>query len=328
VGALRASPVEDVVSGLTPAPAESPVGGESARPCPLCGGRSERAFVAEDRNRRIGQERFEYDRCQLCGSVFLARPPEDLGRYYGGDYYHFGVDGEPHWRGDEALLAAEAWRVARLRALVEPGALIDVGAGSGGFAAAARDGGFDVTAIEMDPGCCSYMRERLGVKALCGDRPLDALGSLPPARVVSLWHVLEHLPEPGAMLASAADALEPGGLLALGVPNPDSIQFRVLRARWAHLDAPRHLCLMPPRALVGHARGLGLEPVLQTTSDPAGLACNLHGWVYALRRHPANGPAPYVPLRAGELLSSLLAPLERRGLRGAALTLLLRKPPR
>jgi 2-polyprenyl-3-methyl-5-hydroxy-6-metoxy-1,4-benzoquinol methylase len=301
-------------------------GSPGAHSCPLCGGPARFAFTAEDRNRRITAERFSYHRCRECSSVFLASPPRDLGRYYGGGYHQFDADGQPLWRGDPGLLAAEAWRVQTLRAIVGGGTLIDVGAGAGGFAAAARDGGFEVSAIEMDGACCELMQRELGVRAICTDRPLETLSTLPPARVVSFWHVLEHLPDPAAALAAANDALEPGGVLAIAVPNPDSIQFKLLRSRWAHLDAPRHVCLMGAGALEERARELGLEPVLKTTSDPSGLACNVHGWVYALRNDPSSGAAPYAALRAGVLLAQALAPVERRGCRGAALTLLLRKP--
>lgn len=300
-------------------------GSEHANPCPLCGGASTLAFVAEDRNRRIAPERFSYRRCCECATLFMEEVPTDLGRFYEGGYHQFDAQGEPLWRGNPGLLAAEAWRVRVLRDLAPTGALIDIGAGTGGFAAAACKGGYDVTAIEMDKACCEYMGSQLGVKALCTDQPLSTLRTLPPARVVTFWHVLEHLREPGEMLAAAAHTLEPGGVLALGVPNPESIQCRVLRARWAHLDAPRHLCLMPASAIARKAKELGLEVVRQTTSDPSGLACNLHGWVYGMRRDPSQGLASGLPLRIGGLLTSALGPVERRGNRGAALTMFLRK---
>jgi hypothetical protein len=66
--------------------------------------------------------------------------------------------------------------------------------------------------------------------------------------------------------------------------------------------------------------------MLRTTNDPYGRLCNVHGWVYALRRDPSLGPPSYSVMRAGTYLAALLAPLERRRCRGAALTLLLRKP--
>jgi 2-polyprenyl-3-methyl-5-hydroxy-6-metoxy-1,4-benzoquinol methylase len=294
--------------------------------CPLCGGPSIPSFCAEDRNRRVSAERFRYHRCQVCSTVFLVNVPEDLARYYAGDYHQFDASGEPLWRRHDGLLTAEDWRVNVLRAMVNPSRLIDVGAGAGGFVAAAQEGGFNVTALEMDTSCCQYIRDHLGAQAICTDRPIAALRSLPPARVVTLWHVLEHLREPGEMLAAAAQSLEPGGVLALAGPNPDSLQFRLLRGRWAHLDAPRHVCLLPASAIVLHARELGLELLWRTTSDPSGLECNRHGWVYALRRDPSDGPARGVSLRLGTAITGAFGPLERRGVGGAALTLFLRKP--
>ena len=143
--------------------------------------------------------------------------------------------------------------------------------------------------------------------------------------MVALWHVLEHLPDPRGMLAAAAAKLEPGGVLAVAVPNPKSWQFRLLHGRWAHLDAPRHLSLVPPDTLVARGRELGLSPVELTTSDPSGAACNLLGWVYALRRGPAGGPPPALAFWTGKAITAAMAPFERRGDRGAAVTVLLRK---
>jgi SAM-dependent methyltransferase len=293
--------------------------------CPLCGGASEHEFDATDRNRRITSEVFRYRRCESCGTIFMVAVPAELGRYYAGDYYRLDEGGEPAWRSDPGQLKAEAWRVEMLRSLVLPGPLVDVGAGAGGFASAAQQAGFEVTAIEMDPACCEYMNTRLGVNAICTADPMQTIEALPRARVVTLWHVLEHLRQPGEMLAAAAGALEPGGILAVAVPNPESLQFRLLRSRWAHLDAPRHLCLLPASAIATKALDLGLQYVASTTSDPSGLLCNVHGWVYALRRDPSAGFAKGLPLRVGARFTSVVAPLEHRGNRGAAFTMFLRK---
>lgn len=55
----------------------------AAAPCPICGSASHFAFAARDRNRRITTERFAYNRCRTCATVFMVDPPGDLGRYYG-----------------------------------------------------------------------------------------------------------------------------------------------------------------------------------------------------------------------------------------------------
>jgi hypothetical protein len=298
-----------------------------ARPCPLCGGDSAYALTAKDRNREASLESFTYNRCGNCHTVFMVDVPDDLARYYVGDYHGFGPDGTPEWAHNPTLLEVEAWRMEMLRRHVEPGSLIDVGAGAGAFSAAAKGDGFEVSAIEMDRGCCEYLDTGLGVRAICSDRPIAALKDLPVVRAISMWHVLEHLSDPAEMLATAAAHLQPGGVLAIGVPNPDSLQFRLLHTRWAHLDAPRHLCLMPKEALVAHLQGLGMHLLESTTGDPFGRICSLHGWAWALRKRPAQGEPPTLLMRTAQAITKALGPLEGSGGQGAALTMLLVKRP-
>jgi len=296
-----------------------------AAACPVCGGAGAHAFDAHDRNRETTPERFVYARCTGCGTVFMIDPPEDPGRYYAEDYYQFGPDESPAWTTDPLRMQAASYRVALLRSHTAVGHLIEIGSGTGAFATAAQKAGFDVSAIEMSERCCRYLSERAGVRAICSDRPLKALASLPPARVVALWHVLEHLPDPVEVIARAAEKLEPGGVLAIAVPNPRSLQFRLLRERWAHLDAPRHLCLMPPAVLLGMAEEHGMRGVTLTTTDPDGLECDFFGWVSALRRRPAVGSTPPLVSHAARALCRAVAPLERTGDRGSAVTILMRR---
>jgi SAM-dependent methyltransferase len=297
--------------------------------CPLCGGVGTHAFYARDRNREITEERFSYARCESCATIFMVDVPSDLGRYYEGDYYQFGPDGQPAWKTSDIRRRAEAYRVALLREWIAPGRLIEIGSGTGGFAVTAAAAGFDVASIEMSERCCGYLNEQTGIEAICSDRPLAALVALAPgADAVALWHVLEHLANPGEMLELIAEKLRPGGVLALAVPNPRSLQFRLLGTRWAHLDAPRHLCLMPPAAIVQKGERAGMRCVAMTTNDPDGLECNFLGWVSALERRPASGSISRLGGYAALGLHRALGPVERSAHRGAAITLLLRREER
>lgn len=274
-----------------------------------------------DRNREVSLQLFAYRRCVACGTLSLVDVPDDLERFYPADYYDL-----PPASALEHLESNEAHKVAMLRELVGVGGrLVEVGPGAGVFAYGARRAGFDVTALEMDARTCEHLRDAVGVGAVQTDDPAAALASLPPSRAIAMWHVIEHLPDPAGMLDAAAVNLEPGGVLALATPNPQAAGFRVLGRRWAHIDAPRHLFLLPLAALTERAASAGLRRVAVTTSDPSGREWNRFAWEHGLRRRPAAGDAPAAVKLAALALTLALRPVEHTGLRGAAYTALFVK---
>ncbi|MHB1536943.1 MAG: class I SAM-dependent methyltransferase [Solirubrobacteraceae bacterium] len=295
--------------------------------CPLCGAASRHELDAHDRNREVSDERFAYNRCVACGTVFLVNVPAELGPFYTNDYHRFTAEGEPDWKTEQTLLEVESTRVAMLRRHLDGGALIDIGAGPGAFVAAAQEGGYEVSAIEMDEQCCTFIEQHLRARAICSDEPIEALSALPQVNAITAWHALEHMREPAKLLGAAAERLLPGGVLALGLPNPQSLQFRVLRARWQHLDAPRHLTLMPVSALVEHCAQLGLRCVEVTASDPFSRLCGAHAWANALRSRPARQQPPRLVWALAGAIDRVLWPLERARLNGAAYTVLLQRAP-
>jgi 2-polyprenyl-3-methyl-5-hydroxy-6-metoxy-1,4-benzoquinol methylase len=284
-------------------------------PCPRCGAASVHALDATDRNRMVSEERFQYCRCTACGVLWLPEIPEDLARYYPADYHDF-------LRGNAlaAAVAAEAPRVALLARHVEPGHIVEIGPSQGVFAAAVSAAGYDVVGLEMDPACCRHLEEVVGVRAINTDAPAAVLPELQPSRAAVMWHVLEHLPNPWELLRAVAANLERGGVLALATPNPQSLQMRVFGSRWVHLDAPRHVTLVPLSALEEELAGLGLRLAESTTVDPVGITLNLMGWRYSILSPPALRPDPRLGYAIGDTLNRLARPVERRDLRGAAYT--------
>lgn len=285
--------------------------------CPLCGEPASVVFDTTDRNRGITSEHFVYARCDACRTYFLLNVPHDLSLYYPREYYS--LPSPP----DLARLALnERHKVALLTGagLTSNRRLVEIGAGPGAFAYAARANGYAVTAVEMDERCCEYLASRVGVDVIESADPASALATLPRSGAIALWHVLEHLSDPLGVLDAVAANLGVGGVLAVATPNPEAFQFRLLRSRWAHVDAPRHLFLIPAQVLATQAELRGLHQVTITTNDPDGRAWNRFGWEYALRRSPARR-APSAPIRVGsKLLERALRPVENRGMRGAAYT--------
>jgi 2-polyprenyl-3-methyl-5-hydroxy-6-metoxy-1,4-benzoquinol methylase len=289
---------------------------EDVRNCPLCGAPAVLAFSTHDRNRELSDESFRYQRCNECGVYSLVNVPADLGRFYPAGYYEL-----PRAAQIDDLVATEAPKLElACRWVAPPGRLVEVGPGGGVFAYAARQTGFDVTAIEMDERTCRHLRDTVGVETIQSARPAAVLANLPASRVVAMWHVIEHVTDPWALVDAAAANLEAGGALVVATPNPNSLQFRLLRARWAHVDAPRHLFLLPLEALRRRAVSNGLRLAEVTTADPAGRRWNRFGWEYALRRRPAAGPVSRPVAAAALALTLALRPVEDADLRGAAYT--------
>ena len=98
-----------------------------------------------------------------------------------------------------------------------------------------------------------------GVNVIAGDfLELDVEG---PFDAVTMWHVLEHLPDPLGAVVRAVDLMRPGGRLVISVPNVDSLQARFGGERWFHLDLPRHLFHFGPRSPSALVERAGLRVV-------------------------------------------------------------------
>jgi 2-polyprenyl-3-methyl-5-hydroxy-6-metoxy-1,4-benzoquinol methylase len=290
-------------------------------PCPLCGADATLAFRAKDYNRRVTRESFNYHRCRACDLIFLWPIPHDLHRYYTDRYHVIPSSLEQLTAG----AGQERYKIRLVKRFVPSGRLLEVGPGNGGFANIAKQEGFEVEAIEMDPGCCRFLEEVVGIRVTNASDVPRALLSLAPFEVIALWHVIEHLPDPWATFAAAAEKLLPGGILVVAAPNPDSWQFRVMGRYWPHVDAPRHLELIPLNLLADRARACGLETALATTTDEGSLYWNRFGWEMALSNCFANRFAKIGMRMAGGAIGRIVSPIEGNEGRGSAYTVIFRK---
>lgn len=286
------------------------------RTCPRCGAPASFALRATDRNRAVSAASFDYWRCDACAVLWLPDIPPDLDAYYPPDY-HESIGPE-----DVAnAVAAERPRLDLVTRHLDGahGQMVEIGPSQGIFARAAMAAGFDVVGMEMDAACCERLA-RIGVRAINTAAPQDELPALGPSRAAVMWHVVEHLPDPWSVLRAVAANLEPGGVLALATPNPGAVQFRLFGARWVHLDAPRHLSLIPLDALCAEAARLALRLASVTASDPIGLLLNRLGWERSFLRPPALRPHPRLAHTIGQAFLRTLGGWEARGLRGTAYT--------
>jgi SAM-dependent methyltransferase len=286
--------------------------------CPLCGSAAGAAFSTTDRNRMVSDEAFRYGRCEGCGVLFLSNPPADLPRYYAGDYH---IIPEPSQL--PASSEREAFKVQMLRDRVPSGRVVDVGPSYGGFPYLAQAAGYDVTAIEVDAACCTFIESVIGARAIHSGTPEVVLAGMSDLDAVTLWHSIEHLAQPWRTLEAAAAALRPGGALIVATPNPIGIEARLLGSRWVHVDAPRHLFLIPPQALAARVSALGLTTVSISAEDRQARDCNVLGWHHALRDLGFRGPVT-PPIAEG--IARAMYRIERRPTLGSVYTTVFARP--
>jgi 2-polyprenyl-3-methyl-5-hydroxy-6-metoxy-1,4-benzoquinol methylase len=280
--------------------------------CNLCAGREFATW------KRIGP--WTIAKCAQCGLCFL-NPRPDAGEMYADYHRRLHIEDAPSAQAVQRGIAAweeraewicalQGWDEGRgtgdaglprptphaprpaLRAL-------DLGCASGFFLANLKKRGWDVMGIELADWAAQRARELFGIPVvtsdiLKADLPNQAFD------LVTLWDVIEHVPDPAAVLAKAKLAAKPDGLIVLRVPNAASLDARVLGVRWIDWCLPYHFYHFTPMTLAGLAERGGLRACHVET----GVSTRL--WEFLLV--PLRGLAS---LRVSQFARSLAHPLTR-----------------
>lgn len=188
----------------------------------------------------VSRETFEL-RYDADWDMLITWPqPKDLGAYYESDTYISHTDAKSTF---SEKLYQKAKKI-NLRQKINTirklgyfrGTLLDIGAGTGDFLALAQRQGFGVSGVEPN----AKARALAAKKGISLHRELS---HLPPKKfdIITLWHVLEHLPDLREQLARITALLQDNGLLLVAVPNYKSYDARYYGPYWAGYDVPRHL---------------------------------------------------------------------------------------
>jgi 2-polyprenyl-3-methyl-5-hydroxy-6-metoxy-1,4-benzoquinol methylase len=200
---------------------------------------------------------------------------QELKQLYDVEYFETNF-GDDAYESDDRQRRYEAQlRVRWVERHTGPGRLLELGSASGHFLDEAHTHGFAVTGIEPVPSVAGRAAQRFGVQVIprfIEDVELAAS----EYDVVCGWHVLEHLADPRAVLASVLAALKPGGFLFIEVPNIGSVSARRRKRAWAPLDLAHHTAHYTAPALEAMLQGAGYE-VISTETFP------LLGYVRPLR---------------------------------------------
>ena len=223
---------------IRPAPTEE-------APCNLCGASDYDVVGTADRE---GQP-LRTVMCRVCGLIWINPRPSvaDMDAYYATQYRtdYTGTATPPLRKIVRGMLGAHDRRrglrpllgetAPRHGAPFEPRKVVDVGCGAGEFVYLLRREGHDAAGIEPGREYADFARRVLGIpiQTATVETAVVEPGS---QDVVTMFHALEHVPDPRRVLTTVRGWLKKGGMLVVEVPNVEStVQAPSHRFHYAHL---------------------------------------------------------------------------------------------
>jgi 2-polyprenyl-3-methyl-5-hydroxy-6-metoxy-1,4-benzoquinol methylase len=247
--------------------------------CYLCGSKDYEVWTIAKDLLHMTPGEFHIVRCNRCGLVYLNPRPtletipslyqEDYGPYQTfkkhkkerlGYIHHLILSNFYNYPGKRSTLQRlvllpfylrNKWYSKKVRIIpfTGEGRLLDVGCGNGAFLYSMRQLGWDVWGVEPNEKAVQHVYEELGLKNVKGSLLLEQGYEDQQFDVVTLWHSLEHMPNPREVLEEIHRILKLNGLLLIAAPNIKSYAAQRFKNLWYALDAPRHLIHFSPDTL-------------------------------------------------------------------------------
>lgn len=200
-------------------------------------------------------------RCDSCGLRWTYLPQDlDAAALYSDEVYAV-VDNRKSLF--ERIIFSEAKKVLRQARKISPSArkLLDFGSGKGQFLAVAKGLDWDGLGVETARERSDFAREKYRVDVL-DEYYQGGVIKAGDYDLISLNHVLEHLPDPMAFMGELLGKnLSSAGLVYIEVPRADSWQASLAGKNWMHWDIPKHLTHWTQPDLVREFSKMGYHPV-------------------------------------------------------------------
>lgn len=217
--------------------------------CPVCNSLNFKPFLICKDN-TVSRETFTIIECVSCGFKFTNPRPEEnkLGDYYKSEEY------VSHSNTNKGLINT-AYQMVRKYTLLKKlqliskfyktGKILDIGCGTGEFLKTFKDAKWQTLGIEPSADVRKMAIEKYGldVKEEAEIKNLEASGF----DVITMWHVLEHVPHLNDRIEDLKRLLKPNGIIIIAVPNCTSLDAKIYAENWAAYDVPRHLYHFSPK---------------------------------------------------------------------------------
>ncbi len=190
----------------------------------------------------VSKELFELH-FDLESEMLLTKPKphdHDLARYYESTNYISHTDGKRniiekmyHWVKNYSIKS----KINLINRLSQKkGNLLDIGSGTGDFLNAALQNGWQITGVEpSDKACALALKKSIKLAKTTENLEHESFD------IITLWHVLEHIPDLEIQIKDLKKLLKPNGHLIIAVPNFRSYDASYYKEYWAGYDVPRHL---------------------------------------------------------------------------------------
>ncbi len=273
---------------------------EPVESCSLCGSREWNPFAdGYDYELRTCRNRWHFVACAQCDHVRLhPRPRSDtLAVIYPPTYYAYNYDTQvaPLARRAKAWLDGRKFEAILRHLGRAPASYLDVGCGNGRFLDLMASRGLapaSIYGLELDQATVDRLTAR-GYRAYC--QRIEECRELPAGGIdlATMFHVIEHVDQPVAVVRRLAECLSTGGILALETPNLDSWDARIFREHfWGGYHIPRHWHLFTPQTITRLLTLAGLDVV--TIEYQTGHSF----WLYSFHHRLRYGQPPRPGLAA------------------------------
>jgi len=160
----------------------------------------------------------------------------------------------------KAKISQESHRIRFVKKVTGKGRLLDIGCGNGFFLYTAKQSGFSVEGLDISDTNKFFIEKTLGIPVT-----ISAVEDIPYPEnhfdVITMWHSLEHNPEPLGILKKCLSWLKSDGVLVIEVPNHNCIDARINNAEWPNWALPYHLYHFTRDSLFRLVESCGLKVI-------------------------------------------------------------------
>lgn len=243
---------------------------ETVGACALCGGVNLEYFTSGyDYEIRTCLNKWDFKRCVNCEHVQLDPRPAtaELSVIYPAHYYSYTMSDKLSFI---ALKGKEVLDRLKLRTILQflkfpPTTYLDIGCGDGRYLRSIESSNniarSKIYGLELDEGTVEKLRKE-GFEVFY--ERVETCETIQPESIslATMFHVIEHVADPVAVIAKISNWLAPGGILAIETPNIDALDARLFRKTfWGGYHFPRHWHLFQEKTLSELLQSQGIEPV-------------------------------------------------------------------